>query len=318
MIPLLVGNNSMNLRNTHEMPRIRPSTLEWMASSIGPLTGTNDSSEHHRWLRQRCAGADTGRSSMDKFKCRRRPCLRSHSRLDEGFAGLDTLVATPTRHCARRPTMTHSPAFWDRVAERYSKNPVSDEASYQEKLRVTRDYFRPNMEVLEIGCGTGSTAIAHAPFVKHVHATDISEKMIGIARKKAAAQEVENLTFDVSCIDDLSVADASLDVVLALSVLHLLQDRDEAIAKVHKMLGNDGVFVTSTVCIGDTMKFFKYIGPIGKALGLMPLVRVFTVQELVDSLIKAGFAIDYQWQPGRGKAVFIVAKKMDQATSDNG
>jgi hypothetical protein len=26
-------------------------------------------------------------------------------------------------------------------------------------------------------------------------------------------------------------------------------------------------------------------------------------------LVDAGFAIDHQWQPGRGKAVFIVAKK---------
>ena len=63
------------------------------------------------------------------------------------------------------------------------------------------------------------------------------------------------------------------------------------------------------MCIGDTMKFFKLIGPIGKFLGLMPLVNVFTMQELVDSLTDAGFAIDYQWQPGKGKAVFIVAKK---------
>ncbi|RZV39075.1 MAG: class I SAM-dependent methyltransferase [Chromatiales bacterium] len=209
--------------------------------------------------------------------------------------------------------MTHSPVFWDKVAARYSKKPITDEAAYQEKLRVTREYLRPDMEMLEIGCGTGSTAIAHAPFVKHVHATDISSNMIEIAEDKAAAAGVSNLTFDVSCIDDLDVPDKSLDAVLALSVLHLLQDRDEAIAKVHAMLKDGGVIITSTVCIGDTMKFFKFIGPVGRFLGVMPLVRVFTVQELVDSLIEAGFAIDYQWQPGRGKAVFIVARKAGPA-----
>lgn len=316
MMPLLVGNSPMKLRGTHEMPHVWPSTLEWMATFIGPLTRAKGCHERHRRQRRRCADADTGRSRMDKFKYRRLTRLGSDPRLGEGFAGLDILAAAPTRHCARRPTMTHSTAFWDKVAERYSKKPVADEASYQKKLRVTREYFRPNMEVLEIGCGTGSTAIAHAPFVKHLRATDISAKMIEIAEEKAATGEIENLTFDVSCIDDLNVSDASLDVVLALSVLHLLQNRDEAIAKVHKMLKNDGVFVTSTVCLGDTMKFFKFIGPIGKALGLMPLVRVFTVQELVDSLVEAGFTIDYQWQPGRGTAVFIVAKKADQAPSE--
>ncbi len=207
--------------------------------------------------------------------------------------------------------MTRSSTFWDKVAERYSKKPVADEVSYQKKLRVTREYFRPDMQVLEIGCGTGSTAIAHAPFVKHIRATDISPKMIAIAEGKAAAAGIDNVTFEVSDIENLEAADQSLDAVLALSVLHLLEDRDEAISTVHKMLKKEGVFVTSTACLGDTMKFFKYIGPIGQFLGLMPLVRVFTVQELVDSLVEAGFAIDHQWQPGRGKAVFIVAKKAD-------
>lgn len=205
--------------------------------------------------------------------------------------------------------MSQTAAFWDKVAERYSKKPVADEAAYQEKLRVTRDYFRPDMEVLEIGCGTGSTAIAHAPFVKHIRATDISPKMIRIAKDKAAAAKIDNIAFEVSSVDDIEVADQSLDVVLALSLLHLLEDRDEAIANVYDMLKQDGVFVTSTVCLGDTMKFMKLLAPIGKFLGLMPLLKVFTVQELAESLTRAGFAIDYQWQPEKSVAVFIVARK---------
>nr|WP_299491544.1 hypothetical protein [Acaryochloris sp. IP29b_bin.137] len=39
------------------------------------------------------------------------------------------------------------------------------------------------------------------------------------------------------------------------------------------------------------------------------MVKVFTVQELADSLTDARFELDYQWQPDKGKAVFIVAKK---------
>ncbi len=77
------------------------------------------------------------------------------------------------------------------------------------------------------------------------------------------------------------------------------------------MLKPDGIFVTSTACLGDTMKYIKLIAPIGKFLGLIPLVKVFTTNELKDSLTDAGFQIDYQWQPGKGKAVFIVAKKAE-------
>jgi len=201
--------------------------------------------------------------------------------------------------------------FWDRNAERYAKSPVADEAAYQKKLRVTRDYFRPDMEVLEFGCGIGSTAIAHAPYVKHIRAIDISAKMIEIAQRKAAAGKVDNVTFEQATLDDLDLPDQSYDAIMGHSILHLLESKEDAIAKVHRLLKPGGVFVSSTACIGDFMKIFKVIGPIGKFLGLIPLVKVFTVKDMEASLTAAGFVLDYQWQPGKGKSVFIVAKKAD-------
>ncbi len=207
--------------------------------------------------------------------------------------------------------MHHPSKFWDKTAERYSKRPVADEAACQKKQQITREYFDPDMEVLEIGCGTGSTAIAHAPYVKHIQAIDISSKMIEIAQGKADAKNVENVTFKRSTIDEISVSDQSLDAVLGLSILHLLDNKEGVIARVYKMLKPGGIFITSTACLGDTMKFFKMIAPIGKFFGLMPLVKVFTRRELEDSLTDAGFEIDYQWQPGKGTAVFVVAKKAE-------
>jgi ubiquinone/menaquinone biosynthesis C-methylase UbiE len=207
--------------------------------------------------------------------------------------------------------MDRSDRFWDRIAERYAKRPVADQAAYQKKLQVTRKYFQPNMAVLEIGCGTGSTAIAHAPYVKHILAIDTSSKMIEIARGKAEAGKVENVTFRQSTIEDFHAPDRSFDAVLGLNILHLLDNKEEVIAKVHRMLKPGGIFVTSTACIGDTMKFFRFVVPIGKFFGLMPTVKVFTTKELENSLTGFGFAIDYQWQPGKGKAVFIVARKRE-------
>jgi len=208
--------------------------------------------------------------------------------------------------------MDQSTKFWDKIAERYSRQRIADEATYKKKLQVTREYLQPGMEVLEFGCGTGSTAITHAPYVKHIHAIDISSKMIEIAQGKADAEKVTNVTFEQSTIEEISVSDQTLDAVLGLSILHLLDNKEEVIAKVHRMLKPGGIFVTSTACIGDTMmRFLKFIVPIGKFSGLMPLVKVFTTNELEDSLTDADFEIDYQWQPGKGKAVFIVAKKAE-------
>jgi len=205
--------------------------------------------------------------------------------------------------------MHKSAKFWDKIAERYSRKPVADEATYQKKLEVTREHFRPDMEVLEVGCGTGSTAIAHAPYVKHIRATDISSKMIEIAKGKADAAGVDNVTFEVETVEAMRMPDDSVDVVLALSILHLLEDKEQAIAKVFRMLRPGGIFVSSTMCLGDTMKFFKLIGPIGRFLGLMPLVRVFTAKQLDESLTNGGFEIEHHSQAGKDKAVFIVAKK---------
>ena len=207
--------------------------------------------------------------------------------------------------------MKPSDRFWDRIANKYSRSPVPDDAIYQHKLAVTRRYLDPQSDVLEIGCGTGTTAIYHAPFVRRIRATDISRNMIDIARDKAELAKVDNVSFEVSSAEDLEVDDNSVDVVLALSLLHLVDDRQTVIDDVYRMLKPGGVFVTSTACIGDKLAFFKYIGPVGRRLGFMPLVRVFTTDELRESMLAAGFAIEYDYKPEKSHALFLVARKAD-------
>ena len=205
--------------------------------------------------------------------------------------------------------MTRPSRFWDRHAKGYAKRPVADEAAYRKKLEVTQDHLKPDMEVLELGCGTGTTALNHAPFVKHIQAIDISESMIEIARAKAESGNVENVSFEQSSIDDLNAVEAAYDVVMAHSVLHLVENKEAAIAKVHRLLKPGGVFFSSTACLGDMMSLWRFILPIGRALGLLPLVTFFTTEALVDTLTNCGFRNFHQWQPGKGKAVFIAATK---------
>jgi ubiquinone/menaquinone biosynthesis C-methylase UbiE len=108
------------------------------------------------------------------------------------------------------------------------------------------------------------------------------------------------VTFEALSVDALDVPDASIDVVMAHNVLHLLEDKEQAITDVHRMLGPGGVFVSSTACI---------IVPVGRFLRLFPLVKVFSVAELKDSLENAGFEIDYEWQPKKNAAAFIICRK---------
>jgi 2-polyprenyl-3-methyl-5-hydroxy-6-metoxy-1,4-benzoquinol methylase len=165
------------------------------------------------------------------------------------------------------------------------------------------------MDVLEIGCGTGSTALLHAPHVKHIRAIDFSANMVAIAQGKAAAQHIDNVTFERATIEELAIPAQSFDVVLGLSILHLLKDKERVIAQVYDLLKPSGVFITSTACLGDRMGWFKLIAPIGRVLGFFPYVAIFSVKDLETSLTHAGFTLDYQWQPSKDQAVFIVAKK---------
>jgi len=199
--------------------------------------------------------------------------------------------------------------LWDRLADRYAAQPVADEAAYQTKLVKTRDRLRPEMTVLEFGCGTGSTAIAHAPFVRQIDAIDFSGRMLEIARQKAEAKGISNIRFERSTIEDLVAPAASYDLVMGHSILHLLADKDAVIGKVMNLLKPGGLFVSSTACIGDSMPYIKYVAPLGRAVGLLPRLDVMTRQQLVASHRHAGFDIEEEWQPGKGKAVFLIARK---------
>ena len=205
--------------------------------------------------------------------------------------------------------MDRETAFWNKLADKYSRRPIGDEAAYQKKLEVTRKYLQSDSEVLEIGCGTGSTAIAHAPFVGHIHATDLSTRMVEIAKDKAKAAGIDNVTFEALSVDALDAPDASIDVVMAHNILHLLEDKERAIADIHNVLKPGGVFVTSTACIGDMMLPLRLIIPVGRFLRLFPLVKVFSVAELKGSLENAGFEIDYEWQAKKSSAAFIICRK---------
>jgi len=202
-----------------------------------------------------------------------------------------------------------SSKFWDKSADKYFRSPISDEAVYERKLELSRACFTPESEVLEFGCGTGGTAIAHAPFVKHVRATDISEQMLEYGRQQAQDAGVANVTFERADFSDLEAEPGSYDAVLGLSILHLLPDRKPALKRVRELLKPGGVFISSTACLGSKMWFMAPILWLGRLFGAFPIVRIFTVDQLVRSIEDAGFIIEEQWLPEKAMAVFIIARK---------
>lgn len=205
--------------------------------------------------------------------------------------------------------MTDAHSFWDRTADKYAAQPVADQASYEHKLAETRKRLSPEMNLLEFGCGTGTTALIHAPYVASITALDISTRMIEICNEKAQQQGIANVSFRTGTLDSFEASDESFDAVLGMSILHLLPDHDAAVKRVWQLLKPGGRFFSSTACLKDGNILLRLALPVLRAIGVAPYVASFSTAELTGQMQKAGFEIELQWQPKPGKAVFIIARK---------
>ncbi|QQA43345.1 class I SAM-dependent methyltransferase [Pelagovum pacificum] len=198
--------------------------------------------------------------------------------------------------------------FWNRMARRYARSPVGDEEAYRAKLAKTQEFLGPGSEVLELGCGTGTTAIHHAPIVRHIDCVDFAEGLLDIARQKARDAGVTNITFIQCAAGTYPVKPAAYDMVMAHSLLHLLRDRQALLGRIHDMLRPGGRFVSSTACLGDN-RLLSTVLPLGSKLGLLPALAFFTEDELIAEVEAAGFEVEHRWTPKPKAAMFLIARK---------
>ena len=102
--------------------------------------------------------------------------------------------------------------FWNRVARKYATDRIKDMTGYDRTIERTRQLLRSSDGALELGCGTGTTALKLAPHVDHILATDVSSEMITIGREKATVQACANIEFAYVGADNLVAPDSSFDV----------------------------------------------------------------------------------------------------------
>lgn len=221
-------------------------------------------------------------------------------------------TCVPRRAGLRKETIMPDKAkFWDKTAEKYSRQPIAQQKAYEIKLDLTREYFTPDSQVLEFGCGTGSTAILHAPYVKHIDAIDVSSEMIRIARAKLEPEGIQNVTFEVADMDGYRPAPEAYDAVLGLNIVHLVDDRMKVMKEVYKTLKPGGHFISSTMCLREKLMFrlMEPLFPIMHTLGQWPRVYRFTAKRLQADIESIGFKTVHYWQPGNGPVLFIVGQK---------
>jgi ubiquinone/menaquinone biosynthesis C-methylase UbiE len=203
--------------------------------------------------------------------------------------------------------------FWDRIARKYSTDPIADLDGYERTLERTRHYLGRDDVAFEFGCGTGTTALKLAPSVERIVATDISGEMIAIAREKASAEGCTNVAFEVATPDAAPWPDASFDAALGFNVLHLVAARQAALQGVHRLLKPGGLFITKTPCVGEMNLLIRLALPLMQLVGKAPYVSFQTGDELEREIAEAGFEIvERARHASRGKdpRPFIVARKI--------
>jgi len=182
--------------------------------------------------------------------------------------------------------------------------------SYNQTMDRTKAHLSKDDNVLEIGCGTGSTALLLAGSVQHITARDTSGKMIDIANAKARDQQIGNTTFVKGSVFDDALGEQSFNVVMAFNLLHLLEDMPGAIGRVNALLKPGGLFISKTVCMKGQGGVWPIILPIMQFIRLAPYVRFLTTDELEGIVTSEDFEIiDTGDYPASPPSHFIVARK---------
>jgi 2-polyprenyl-3-methyl-5-hydroxy-6-metoxy-1,4-benzoquinol methylase len=206
--------------------------------------------------------------------------------------------------------------FWNRLADRYAKKPVADEAAYAATLERVRAHLRPEDAVLELGCGTGTTALALAGSARTILATDYSERMIAIATAKARASGVERVEFRTTTVEDAALERSSFDVVMAMNLLHLVEDLGAFLERAHELIRPGGLFVSKTPCVGEQGLLLRVVIPVMRALGFAPYVNFVTEASLTADIGEAGFdVVETGMYPEKSRSFFVVAQKAATAAS---
>ncbi|NNE80212.1 MAG: class I SAM-dependent methyltransferase [Silicimonas sp.] len=198
-------------------------------------------------------------------------------------------------------------AFWDRIAPKYAKSPIADPGAYEETLTRVRSYLKSTDHVLELGCGTGSTALKLRDGVSAYAASDVSQGMIDIARANPGAEMVDFRVADAALTGH---EDLKVQAILAFNLLHLVPDAEASLQDIHAMLPKGGLFISKTPAIGEKWYYRPMVAAM-RLIGKAPFVRFLKVAQ-VDRLIEnAGFRIvETGLYPPTTPNRFVVAEKI--------
>jgi len=150
-----------------------------------------------------------------------------------------------------------------------------------ESLRRLVELTQPRRDwvVLDVSTGAGHTALAFAPHVAHIVATDLTPQMLEAARRLARERHVTNIKFAPADTHALPLAAGIFDLVTNRIALHHYGDARQAIAEMARVCKRGGIVALADVIVPPEKQTAGYINHLEKTRDpshhwAYPLVRL--------------------------------------------
>jgi ubiquinone/menaquinone biosynthesis C-methylase UbiE len=124
-------------------------------------------------------------------------------------------------------------AFWDR----YGRGTI-------ERLRL-----KPGSVVLDVGCGSGASAIPAAKVVGthgRLIGVDLAERLLALAQAKAEAEKLTNIEFRHADMTALGYPDESFDAVVCVFAIFFVPDMVKQVRELWRMVRPGGQIAITT------------------------------------------------------------------------
>jgi SAM-dependent methyltransferase len=154
------------------------------------------------------------------------------------------------------------------------------------RVKMLSGHLKPEMTVLELGCGTGYFTRELARSGAEIVAIDVSPELLEIARTNCSAP---NVRFEIQNAYALTYSDATFDSVVGSSVLHHLEI-EEAVREIYRVLKPGGtIYFTEPNMLNPQIAIQKNVPWIKHRLGDSPDETAFFRWPLRRLLEQAGY-----------------------------
>ena len=149
----------------------------------------------------------------------------------------------------------------------------------------------PDWEALDVATGTGHTAFALAPYVRHVTGTDLTPEMLAEAKALQDRNGIRNVSFQVADAHDLPFDSGRFDLVASRRAPHHFSNIRKALHEMGRVLKRGGRLIVDDRSVPEDDEVDRIMNRLD-VLHDTSHVREYRPSEWGSMLEETGFKIE--------------------------